>query len=140
MPHRLVRSLQIRPLDYRILRAAQVSLGLACEFLDGVAGIGRQQPGGQQLQVAVVAVVVLGDDAGHPCVVALHHGLPGLAPAQRRVRGGLAGDVGQLEAHLDRHRLLAPQGAVVVEHGDAGVGRHVVRSTLARDSSDEVHD
>ena len=44
------------------------------------------------------------------------------------------------EGELDIHRLLDPQRAVVVERGDALVGRHEVGPALRGDARDEVSD
>ena len=61
--------------------------------------------------------------AAEPAVVALVGGLPGLALAQRRVGLGHLDEPAQDEVELDRHRLLAPQRAVVVEHRHALLDR-----------------
>jgi hypothetical protein len=67
-------------------------------------------------------------------------GLPWLAVAQRRVLLGHGGQALEDEAELDRHRLLAPQGAVVVEHRHP-LGRwHVARPAVAGHLLDEPHD
>jgi hypothetical protein len=99
-----------------MLGAAQERVGLGLELLDGDAGKGLQDAGGQHRQLAVVAVVVPGDDVAQPAVVAGVGGLPGLAGAQLGVLLGHGGQAAQDEVELDGHRLLAPQRAVVVEH------------------------
>jgi hypothetical protein len=45
-----------------MLGGAQERVGLGLEVLHGDAGKGLQDPGGQHRQLAVVAVVVAGDD------------------------------------------------------------------------------
>jgi len=71
----------------------------------------------------VVAGVVLLHQRGEPRVVVLIGGLPRLALTQGRVGLRHLHEAAQDEVHLDRHRLLAPQRAVVVEDGDALLGR-----------------
>jgi hypothetical protein len=46
----------------------------------------------------------------------------------------------ECERELKIHRLLGPQGAVVVEHGDALPGREIVGAAFACDPSDEFND
>ena len=70
------------------------------------------------LHVAVVAVVVLDHRLAEPGVVLSLRGHPGLLVPQRRVLLGHLGQPLEDEPELDRHRLLTPQRAVVVEHGD----------------------
>ena len=78
-------------------------------------------PAASVLHVGVVARVVLGHEPRQPGVVPLVGGLPRLPVAQRRVRLGHLDEPAQDEVELDRHRLLAPQRAVVVEHRDITV-------------------
>jgi hypothetical protein len=120
---------------------AQEGVGLGLEVLHGDAGKGLQHPGGQHRQLAVVALVVPGYEVAQPAVVLVIGGLPGLARAQLGVLVGHGGQAAQDEVELDRHRLLAPQRAVVVEDGhqllrrnEAG-GALVTRSTNARIAS-----
>ena len=81
-------------------------------------------PAGQHPHVGVVTRVVLGHQRTQPAVVALVGGLPGLALAQLGLRLGHLHEAAKDEVELDRHRLLAPQGAVVVEHCHALLDRH----------------
>jgi hypothetical protein len=50
--------------------------------------------------------------------------------AERRVLLGHGRPALQDEAQLDRHRLLAPERAVVVEYGNAVLGRDLLRRAL----------
>ena len=123
-----------------MLRAAQEFVGSRLEFLDADALVRRQDAGGQDLHLGLVARVVLCHDRAHPVVVAFVGGLPGLALAQRRVRLGHLHEPAQDEVELDRHRLLAPERAVVVEHRQAVLDPHRLRPVLAADPCDELHD
>jgi hypothetical protein len=102
------------------------AVGGGLVVLDVHAREGLQHPAHEHLHVAVVAVVVLGDDVAQPAVVPVVGGLPGLAAVQLGVLFGHGGQPLEDEAELDRHRLLAPQGAVVVEHGHPLLGSHEV--------------
>ncbi len=82
--------------------------------------------------VGVVAGVVLGHQRAEPGVVVLGDGLPRLA--LRAASGSAVGHLGEAaedEVELDRHRLLAPQRAVVVEHRDALLDGHGRRPVAA---------
>jgi hypothetical protein len=70
--------------------------------------------------------------------VALQGRLVGLCPLPLRVlwRKGLHPIQDEGELHV--HGLLGPEGAVVVEHGDAFGGRHVIRPALLRHLGDET--
>src|SRR5206468_9566017 len=46
----------------------------------------------------------------------------------------------QREEHLEIHRLLAPERAVVVERGDALLRRYELRAALSRSRLDEFYD
>jgi hypothetical protein len=84
-------------------------------FLDGQLGERGRDGLQEQLHVPVVALVVL-DHRGVELVhVVLVGGLPRLAAAERRILGCLLRESPQDEVQLDRDRLLAPEGAVVVE-------------------------
>jgi hypothetical protein len=120
--------------------AAQECVGLGLEVLHGDAGKGLQHPSGQHRQVAVVAVVVPGDHAAEPAVVAGVGGLPGLAGAQAGVLVGHGGQAAQDEVGLDGHWLLAPQGAVVVEHRHPLLRRHLALPVGVAHGLDELHD
>jgi hypothetical protein len=79
----------------------------------------------QRLHRTVVPGVVLHDDVAQPRVVLVVRGLPWLALAQCRILVGHRSEPLHDEAELDRHRLLAPERAIVVEDGDAFLGRGV---------------
>jgi hypothetical protein len=94
----------------------------------------------QHLHVAVVAGVVLGDDLAEPVIVPGVGGLPRLPVAERLVLVGHGGQALEDEAELDRHRLLAPQRAVVVEHGHPLGRRHVADPVGGGHGLDEPDD
>ena len=123
-----------------MLPGPQEGVGGARVVLDALAGEGLQHAGHQHTQVAVVAVVVLRDRVAQPGVVLLVGGLPGLLRAQRLVLLRHLGEPHQDEAELDRHRLLAPEGAVVVVDRDSLGGRDIVRPAFGRHPLDEVDD
>jgi hypothetical protein len=100
----------------------EMAVGGGLVVLDVHARERLEEPGQQDLQVGVVAGVVPGHDLVKPAVVPVVGGLPGLAVAQPRVLVGHGGQPLEDEAELDGHRLLAPQGAVVVEHGQPLLG------------------
>ena len=140
LDHRHVAALVERPAEGRVLPAAQEGVGGARVVLDALAGERLEDAAHQHLHVAVVAVVVLRDRLAEPGVVLLVRGLPRLSCPQRLVLLGHLGEAPEDEAELDRHRLLAPERAVVVEDGDPLGGRDVVRPALGRHPLDEVDD
>ena len=99
-----------------MLRAVQEFVRLGLEVLDADPLVGRQDSGGQDLDVAVVARVVLCHQRTKPAVVTLMRCLPRLPIAQLRFCFGHLEEPAKDEVQLDRHRLLTPQGSVVVEH------------------------
>ena len=140
LDHRQVAALVERAAERRVLAAAQERVGGARVVLDVLAGEGLQHAAHQHAQVAVVAVVVLVDRPAEPRVVLVVRRLPRLLRAQRLVLLRHLGEAHEDEAELDRHRLLAPERAVVVVHGDPLGRRHVVRPALRRHALDEVDD
>ena len=107
-----------------MLSAPQEGVGRLLELVDADAGVRGQDAGRQRRQVGVVAGVVLGDDRTQPGIVALVSRLPRLTILERRVLLRHLLQPAQDEVELDRHRLLAPQRSVVVEHSDALLERH----------------
>jgi hypothetical protein len=81
-----------------------------------------------------------GHDLPEPLVVLVVGRLPGLAGAQRGVLVGHGDQPAQDKVQLDGHRLLAPQGAVVVEHRHPLLRRHVALPVGAAHGLDELHD
>ena len=106
-------------------RLGQVRGGGVHVLVDGLPGERLQEPSDQHLHVAVVALVVLVDHAAEPRVVLLVRRFPWLLLAERGVRRGHLREPLQDEAELDRHRLLAPERAVIVENGNTFFGRHL---------------
>ncbi|MCY1410248.1 hypothetical protein D9M71_256140 [compost metagenome] len=77
---------------------------------------------------------------GQGFLVAVEHRLERLLGFPLRVLRGQALDFIQGKQHLEVHRLFAPQGAVIVEHGNA-LGRcDVVLAALCGDGSDKLLD
>ena len=70
----------------------------------------------------------------------LQQGREGLLRLPLGVLRGERLDAVERERELDVHRLLGPQRAVVVEHGDALGGRHVAGRALLRHLGDEGDD
>jgi hypothetical protein len=83
---------------------------------------------------------MLGHHRAQPAVVAFVRGLPGLALTQCGFGLGHRREPAEDEVELDRHRLLAPQRAVVVEHGEAILDRHGLGAVLTADARDERDD
>ena len=83
-------------------------------------------PAIERAHVGVVTCVVLVDHRAQPPVVMLMRGLPGLVAAQPRVGLRHLGQPAENEVSLDRHGLLAPQGAVVVEDRYPLLGWHAI--------------
>ena len=140
LDHRQVAALVERAAERRVLAGPQERVGGARVVLDALAGEGLEHAAHQHTQVGVVAVVVLVDRPAEPRVVLVVRGLPRLLRAQRLVLLGHLGEAHQDEAELDRHRLLAPERAVVVVDGDPLGGRDVVRPAFGRHALDEVDD
>jgi hypothetical protein len=76
-----------------------------------------------ELEVAVIALVVLVHGGSQPSMVLLVGRLERLAAAERGVVLGHRRPATEGEIELDRHRLLAPQRPVVVEDGDPVTAR-----------------
>jgi hypothetical protein len=123
-----------------VLGAAQERVGLRLEVLDADAVVGREDARREDHHVGVVAGVVLLHELAEPGVVALVGGLPGLALAQPGICLSHLDEPAQDEVELDRHRLLTPQRAVVVEHGQAILDGNRRRPVLAGRASDERAD
>ena len=92
-----------------------------------------EDPGHQHFHVAVVALVVLGDDLPQPLVVPVVGGPPRLPLAKRGVLLGHRRQAMENEDQLHRHRLLAPERAIVVEYSDALGWRDAHRRDEAQD-------
>ena len=68
------------------------------------------------------------------------HGLERLDLRQFRLRLDQRRDALQAIHHLRIHRMLDPQRAVLIERGDALLGRHELRAGLLGRGLDEFHD
>jgi hypothetical protein len=113
-----------------MLRVCEERRGGRGVLLHGVPGERLEDAAQQHLHLAVVTRVVLVDYPAEPRVVLLVGGLPRLFLSQGCVFLGHGGQPLQDEAELDRHRLLAPERAVVVEDRDALLERDALRRTL----------
>ena len=135
LDHREVRAFEIPATERRMLGRAQERIGLRLEVVDADPLVGREDTAQKRAHIGVVAGVVVVEHLPQPGIVALVRRLPRLAVAQLRVGLGHLVQPAENEVGLDRHRLLAPQGAVVVEHRDAFLGGHGVRDG----PRDELH-
>ena len=72
--------------------------------------------------------------------VAFEIGLEGLALLEARIGVGERLQPVAAEEELHLQRLLAPQGAVIVEGGDALRRRHKIRSARRRHARNEIED
>ena len=105
----------------------QERVRLRLEVVDADAGVGGDHAAEERAHVGVVAGVVLLQHRSEPAEVPLVRRLPRLLLAERRVGLGHLVEPAQDEVGLNRHRLLAPERAVVVEDRDALLGRNAVR-------------
>jgi hypothetical protein len=121
-------------------RAAQEGVRQLFEVFDADAGVDGQDALHQCPHVGVVTRVVLGHERAEPTEVVFKEGLPWLAFAQLRLRRRHFREAAKNEVQLDRHRLLAPQGAVVVEDRDPLLHRDGGRPAFAARTPDEVDD
>ncbi|MCY1344843.1 hypothetical protein D9M69_308900 [compost metagenome] len=128
--HRLVDHLGVRLLALRVSGLGQPGLGAGAELLGADAGVGGADDLDQPFHAA----------GREGFAIALEHRLERLLLLPFRVLGGQALDFVEGEQHLEVHRLLAPQRAVVVEHGNALGGRHVVPAALGGHGTDEAFD
>jgi len=138
--HRRVTALDVGATERRVSRAAEEGIRSLLEVLDADPGECGQDPARQDPHVGVVPRVVLDHDRTEPTEVALEGGLPRLTVAQLRLSRGHLDEAAEDEVELDRHGLLAPQRAVVVEHRDPFLDRHGDRSVLSARAPDEVAD
>jgi hypothetical protein len=125
-----------------VLRGAQEAVRGLLEVLHADPVVGRQDAARECSHVGVVTGVVLIHQGTEPAVVTLGYSLPWLPFSQLRPLGHHLRQAPQDEVELDRHRLLAPQRAVVVEHATRSSGGtaadpsapHVraTKSTIAR--------
>ena len=118
LEHRLVDQLGVGPLEPRMSRGREPIGDDLLELVGGHAGVGRHD----DFQQALLA------GCGKRLHVALEHRLERLLVFPFRMLRRQRLDAVEREGELEIHRLLAPQRAVVVEHGDALGGGHEIRS------------
>ncbi|MNE47244.1 hypothetical protein D3C80_1416390 [compost metagenome] len=115
---------------FRVLGAGQPMPGTLAELFGADAGVG----GGDNLQQAVHAAL------GQGLVVTFEHGLEGLLGLPLGVLRRQAAHFVEGKQHLEIQGLLAPQGAVIVEHRNSLWHRHIMRAAGFGHGLDEVHD
>ncbi|MND60737.1 hypothetical protein D3C80_519740 [compost metagenome] len=130
LQHRLEDHFGVRLAGFRMPGLTQPGLGIVIERFGGHAGVGRTE----DLQQALHA------GGGQCLVIVFQHGLERLGGFPFRVLRRGAFDFFQGEQQLEVHRLLAPQGAVVVEHGNAVLGFDEVLAVLIGDRLHELDD
>ncbi|MNZ94900.1 hypothetical protein D3C78_1140200 [compost metagenome] len=106
--HRLEHHLGVGLAAARMLGAGQPAFGVFAEGFGRHVGVG----GADDLQQALHAA------GGQGFAVTFQQRLERLLFLPLRVLRGHALDLIESEQHLEIHRLLAPQGAIVVEHRD----------------------
>jgi hypothetical protein len=139
LEHRLVAAREVGTAELWVVRRPEERVDLLGVGLDRQPSEGPCHRFHEQGHVRVIAAVVLDHRCAEPAEVALVGRLPGLLVAQRRVGLGHLREPPEDEVELDRHRLLAPQRAVVVEGGDPLLGREVVRAVTGH-PGDELSD
>jgi hypothetical protein len=138
--HGLIDTTDVGASELGVLGGGQERLRRPFEILDGRVRISGEEATGHLEKFAVVASIVLGNDAAQPGVVSFDDGLPGLAGAERWIAGRHLADAAKQEIGLDRQRLFAPERAVVVEHRHAIDGGNVVAAPAPGHPLDEVDD
>jgi hypothetical protein len=123
-----------------VLRGAQEAVRGLLEVLHADPVVGRQDAARECSHVGVVTGVVLIHQGTEPAVVTLGYSLPWLPFSQLRPLGHHLRQAPQDEVELDRHRLLAPQRAVVVEHRNPFLWWQSRRSVRTACTGHEVHD
>jgi hypothetical protein len=88
--------------------------------------------------IAIVTVIMLGNDVSEPGVVLLVCGFPGLPVTQRGTLLCYRGQAHHDEAEFEGHRLLAPERAVVVEDGDLRLRRDEIARNLCLSRDDKI--
>ena len=127
LDHRRIRRLEVPARERRMLCGTEESVCLALKVLHADSLVRSEDSARERSHVRVVARVVIGHHLSEPAIVALERRLPGLALLQLRLRVRHRDKTPKNEVELDRHRLLAPQRPIVVEHCDALVDRHGIR-------------
>ncbi|MNF69994.1 hypothetical protein D3C84_518930 [compost metagenome] len=128
--HRLEDHLGVRLAGFRMAGLGQPGLGVVIEGFGGHPGVG----GTENFHHAFKATGSQG------LVIVFQHGLEGLGGFPFRVLRCGALDFLEGEQQLEVHRLLAPQGAVIVEHGNAVLGFDEVLAALICHGLNEFDD
>ena len=121
-----------------MLCRTQESVRLGLEVLDADPLVGSEDAPGERVHVRVVARIVVSHQLPEPAIVALIRRLPRLAVTQVRVGLRHLAQPAENEIGLDRHRLLTPQGAVVVEHGNTFFDGHLIGHRPLHELQDAV--
>jgi hypothetical protein len=128
LQHRLVDQFGVGLLEFRIASRREPVGDDLGEFVHGHTGVGH----GDQLDEALFAV------CGQGLHVTVQHGLERLLGLPVGVLRCQRPDAVEDECELDRHRVFDPQGAVVVERGDALIDGYEVRSALDGDAQNKI--
>jgi hypothetical protein len=140
LDHRRVGRLDVPASERWVLGGSQEVGGLPLELLHADPTVGGEDASSEGPELGVIAGVVRLEHAPEPAVLLLVGGLPRLPVTQLGLVLGHLPQPPQDEVELDRHRLLAPERPVVVEDGDALLGRHACRPVVAGHGRDEGDD
>ncbi|MNJ34819.1 hypothetical protein D3C77_295440 [compost metagenome] len=130
LQHRLEDHLGVRLLGFWVNRRGEPASGLGDKRLGADTGVSR----GNNFQQAIHTACSQG------LVVTFKDRLERLLGFPLWVLRGQALDFIQGKLHLEVHWLLAPQGAVIVEHRDAFSHRHIILAAFYADGADKLLD
>jgi hypothetical protein len=99
---------------------------------------GAEQAFHQGRHIAVIAAIMFCDGIAQPGIIFFDSRFPGLLFAQGGILLRHFHPAPQDEIELDVHWFFAPQGAVVIEYGNALGRRHKIRVVLCGHSADKV--
>jgi hypothetical protein len=128
--HRLEDHFGVRLAGFRVTCLAQPGLGVIVEGFGGHAGVGCTEDFHHAFKAT----------GGQGLVIVFQHGLEWLGGFPFRMLRRRTLDLFQGKQQFEVHRLLAPQGAVVIEHGDTVLGFDKVLAALIGYRLDELDD